>query len=206
LAYEKSPLPAASQVVQRLPRYLPPVDRQGRRYLRVIGILFIFNLISNMVSPLVPGVLVHTLRLSDGWISIGTALNSLIIFIISLFIARLTRRVGNRGGTAFGGALLAVQAVILALARSPLDYLVAVVVGGIGSGILITAQYNYHLDNVPECNRAAWLSWNLLLGNAALLLGSLAGPYLSGWTGTPLALILFGGLRLVTGFIIYRWG
>ncbi len=73
--------------------------------------------------------------------------------------------------------------------------------GGIGSGIQATAQYNYHLDNVPEMNRATWLSWNLLLGDTALLLGSIAGPYLAGWTGTPLALILFGIMRLVTGVL-----
>jgi MFS family permease len=198
--------PVVSQAVQRLPRYLPPIDGQGRRYLRVIGILFLFNMISNMVAPLVPGLLVNTLRLSDSWISLGTALNSLIVFTISLFIARLTRRVGNRGATAIGAALLAAQAILLAVAHTPQHYLIAVLVGGLGSGILATAQYNYHLDNVPGMNRAAWLSWNLLLGNAALLLGSLIGPYLSGWTGTPLALILFGILRLITGLIIYRYG
>jgi MFS family permease len=206
LALEPAPSPAVSQVVQRLPRYLPPIDGQGRRYLRVIGLLFLFNTISNMVAPLVPGVLVNTLRLPDGWISIGTALNSLIVFVMSLFIARLTRRVGNRGGTAIGAVLVAVQVIILAMARTPIDYLIVVLVGGIGSGMLSTAQYNYHLDNVPEINRSAWLSWNLLLGNAALLVGALAGPFLAGWVGTPVALVLFGILRFLTALIIYRWG
>jgi len=198
--------PGAAQIVQRLPRYLPPIDRQGRRYLQVIGILFLINMTSNMIAPLVPGLLINTLRLSDSWISIGTATNSLIVFIISLSIARLTRRVGNRGGTALGAALLSAQVIILALASNPAHYLAAVIVGGIGSGILMTAQYNYHLESVPQSNRAAWLSWNLMLGNAALLIGSLVGPYLAGWTGSPLALILFGVLRLLTGLLVFYRG
>jgi putative ABC transport system permease protein len=41
-------------------------------------------------------VLVNSLQLSDAWISIGTATTSLIVFLVSLNIARLTRRTGNR--------------------------------------------------------------------------------------------------------------
>lgn len=189
-----------------MPRYLPPLDGAGRRYLQVLLLLFLLNTTSNMVGPLVPGLLVHTLNLSDAWISIGTAANSLIVFIVSLFIARLTRRLGNSNGTALGLLLLAVQTVVLAYAANPAHYMISVAFGGIGSGILITAQFNYHLDNVPDQDRAAWLSWNLMLGNAALLLGSLVGPLLAGWTGVPLALILFGGFRLLTALIIYRRG
>ncbi len=191
---------------RRLPRYLPAVDGAGRHYIRVLAILFLFNITNNMIAPLVPGVLVNSLALSDAWISIGTAANNLIVFIISLNIARLTRRTGNRGATALGSALLAGQALALALAVGPAGYLASVVAGGLGTGVLITAQFNYHLDNVPENDRSAWLSWSLLMGNSALLLGSLLGPLLAGWTGVLLALGLFAGLRLVMSLVIFRWG
>lgn len=197
-----APAPAAVQSVTPAPRYLPPIDAQSRRYLRVIGMLFLVNTTANMAGPLVPGVLVNTLRLSDDWISFGTAANSLIVFFISLNITRLTRRAGNRTSTALGLVLLAFQVIILAFARIPLHYLISVVVGGIGSGILITAQYNYHLENIPDRDRSTWLSINLLLGNAALLLGSLAGPMLARWSGVALALVIFGVLRLLAGGLI----
>ncbi len=199
-------LAAASQPVRQFPSYLPRIDAPGRRYMRVLGILFLFNATNNMVGPLVPGLLVNKLRLSDAWISTGTAASSLIVFSISLFIAHLTRRTGNRGGTAIGSLLIAAQAVVLALARTPGDYLLSVAIGGIGSGILSTAQYNYHLDNVPENDRPVWLSWSLMLGNTALLIGSLGGPLLATRTGTPLALIVFGAFRLLMGLVILRWG
>ena len=192
----------AGEAVKISPRYLPPINAQSRRYLRVIGLLFLVNTTAYMAGPLVPGLLVNTLRLSDDWISFGTAANSLIVFFISLFIARLTRRAGNRNSTALGLALLAGQVMLLSAARTPAHYLVSVLVGGVGAGILMTAQYNYHLENIPDHDRSTWLSWNLLLGNAALLLGSLVGPWLAGWTGVTLALVIFGVLRLLTGLLI----
>lgn len=196
----------AEMPARRLPRYLPTIDAAGKHYIRVLGILFLFNITNNMIAPLVPGVLVNTLALSDAWISIGAAANNLIIFVISINIVRLTRRTGNRGATALGSALLAGQALALALAGGPAGYLVSVVAGGLGTGVLITAQFNYHLDNVPENDRSTWLSWSLLMGNSALLLGSLLGPLLAGWTGVLLALGIFAALRLIMSAVIFRWG
>jgi hypothetical protein len=73
------------------------------------------------------------------------------------------------------------------------------------SNIVLIMQLNDHLENVPENERSAWLSWNLLLGNAKLLLGSLGGPLLAG-VCVPLALGIFAVFRLLTGLLIYRWG
>jgi MFS family permease len=190
----------------KFPAYLPPVDGQGRRYLKILGILFLFNSINNMVSPLTPGILVNTLQLSDAWISFGTAANSMIVFLISMIIFRLVRRTGNRGGTALGTIFIAIQAAALGMARDPSGYVLSVIAGGLGSGILSTAQFNYHLENVPEKNRSAWLSWNFMLGNAALLAGSLLGPLLARETNTGDALLLISGLRIAIGLVIFKWG
>ena len=175
-------------------------------YLKVIGLLFLFNLTNNMVAPLLPDLLVHKLGLNDATISLGTGLANMLVFTISLFIARLTRRAGNRRATALGAALLAFHAFALAFARDASIYLLSAVVGGIASGVLGTAQYNYHLDSVPDEGRATWLSWNYLLGNAAVLLGALAGPAAAHLTGTPTALIGFGALRFLFGAAIFLWG
>ena len=185
---------------------LPSLDSAGRGYLKVIALLFLFNMTNNMLAPLVPNLLVHTLKLSDVTISIGTATSSLLVFMVSLFIARFTRRTGNRRATALGAALLAFQAVALALARDATLYLAAAVIGGFASGILNVAQYNYHLDNVPRAEQSAWLSWNQLLGNSAVLLGALIGPLVAQVSGTPSAIVFFGVLRFAVGLIILRWG
>jgi Na+/melibiose symporter-like transporter len=132
------------QPLQSLPvqkqKFFPDFDGQGRNYFRVIGLLFLFNLTNNMAAPLIPDLLVHKLKLSDGLISIGTSTSTLVVLIVSLFIARITRRTGNRTATAFGAGLLAFQAVALAMAQNAFLYLVAAVIGGIALGILNAAQ------------------------------------------------------------------
>ncbi len=196
--------PAPPPSAQR--RLLPHVDGQGRVYLKVIALMFCFNFTNNMIAPLIPNLLVHTINLSDAMISIGTALSNMLVFLISLQIARLTRRTGNRNATALGAALLAVQSIALALAGSATVYLIAAFIGGLASGVLGTAQYNYQLDFLPQSERPAWLSWNLMLGNAAVLLGALSGPIVAQWFGVPNAILLFGTLRLVVGLAIFKWG
>ena len=205
-------LPTRVGLLARGKRIIPTVDAQGRRYLRVISLLFLFNMVNNMATPLVPEVLVNTLRLSDATIAVGTAGNSLIIFILSLSMVRLSRSsraglVANyRAGTAIGAVLVGFQAVVLALATNEALYFLSVLVGGIGSGILLTAQFNYHLENIPETDRPVWLSWNLLLGNAALLLGALVGPLFAGQFGVPVALLGFGALRFSMGLVLLKAG
>jgi len=179
---------------------------EGRHYFKVLGLLFLFNTTNNMVAPLVPDLLVHKLNLSDGVISIGTATSSMLVFLVSASVIQITRQVGNRKATAVGAMLLSLNAVALSLAQDVTLYMAAAVIGGISSGILGAAQYNYHLENVPKMDQPTWLSWALLVGNAAILLGALAGPFLAGLTGAPSALILFGVLRLAAGLLILKWG
>ena len=186
--------------------WLPLVDGPARVYLKVIVLLFMLNFTNNMVGPLIPNLLVSDLSLSDVTISIGTALTNLLVFIVSLLIARITYRTGNRRATAVGTALLAFQTVCLAFARDAGLYFVAAVTAGIATGILSAAQYNYHLDSLPPSRRSSWLSWNLMLGNAAVLLGALTGPYLARWIGTSPALLGFAALRLGIGMLIYIIG
>ncbi len=180
-----------------------PVERN---YIKVIGLLFLFNLSNNMVAPLVPDILVHKLGLSDAWISVGTGTANMLVFTISLFMASLTRKAGNRRITAIGAALLAFHAIALAAAQDITVYIGTAIIGGIASGLLGTAQYNYHLENVPDDERSTWLAWNMVLGNAAVLLGALGGPAIAHLTSTPTTLVILGVLRLVFGLAILRWG
>jgi MFS family permease len=185
---------------------MQPLDAQSRTYLKVIGLLFWLNFANNMTAPLVPDWLVDHLQLSDATISIGTATATLLVFLVSLGVARLTQRTGNRTATASGAFLLAIGVVVLALATDATLYFVSAVIGGVASGVLGASQYNYPLDHLPQTDRPIWLSYGLLLGNAAVLLGALIGPWVAHQTGIPAALIGFGVLRLLVGVAIWRWG
>lgn len=203
------PLPgasAANAASETRARKKLAIGTVERNYIKVIGLLFLFNLSNNMVAPLVPDILVHKLGLTDAWISVGTGTANMLVFSVSLFMASLTRRAGNRRITTLGAGLLAFHAFALAAAQDVSLYIVAAVIGGIASGLLGTAQYNYHLDNVPDQDRSTWLSWNMLLGNAAVLTGALAGPAVAHLTGTPVSLVLLGLLRLGFGLAIFKWG
>jgi MFS family permease len=190
----------------KISHFLPVMNEYGRNYIKVVGMLFLFNLTNNMIGPLIPNLLVHKLALSDSMISIGTGLGNILVLIVSLFIARITYRSGNRRATAWGAILLAFQTIFLALAQDAILYLVSVIFAGIASGILNAAQYNYHLENIPPEEQSTWLSWNQMLGNGAVLIGALVGPVLAHSAGAPAALIFFGGLRLAVGLAIWRWG
>lgn len=186
-------------------RLFPEVDEAGRRYIRLIILFFLFAAFNSMVNPLVPDLLVHELHLSDAMISLGAAMNSLVYFLASLFISSIVRRMGNRGGTALGAALIGLQAGLLAMSHDAGLYLFSTVVGGLGTGVLGTAQFNYHLENVPETDRPVWLSWNFLLSQAAVLLGALLGPLLANTTSVPAALAVFSALRLLMAVVFWRW-
>ncbi len=197
-------LPPIPPVQARTRQLLPVVTPEARVYLKVIGILFFFNITNNMVAPLIPDLLVNQLQLTDALISLGTAISTLLVFLVSLRIAWLTRRIGNRRATAIGAGLLALQTVALALANGSALYILAAVIGGLASGILGSAQYNYHLDSLPQTERPSWLSWSMLLGNAAVLLGALIGPAIAGLIGAEWALIVFAVLRLGVGAALLR--
>ncbi len=203
-AMVQPPVSVITRRLSRLGSLLPPMNAQGRRYVRVLAIMTLFNLSNNMISPLVPQILVHRLNLSDGIISIGTAASSMIVFLVSLVIGKIIRRTGNRRGTAIGWGLMAIHAVVLALASTVALYFFSVVIASMASGILLTSQMNYNLENVPDSERPEWLSWSNLMGNAALLLGSLLGPGIAGVIGIPAAIFSFGALRLLATFFVFR--
>jgi len=187
-------------------RLIPNRDPAGRHYLVVLMMLFAMNAVAFMVAPLMPLFTVKQLGLDDAVISIGSATASILVFGVSLFVGRMARRFGNRTLTAYGVGLLCFQTVSLAFAQDATLYIVAAVIGGLASGILMAAQYNYHLDSVPRTDQTVWISWNSALGNIAALLGSVAGPVLAGLIGIPATFITLGVMRLLIGVVIYLWG
>lgn len=199
-------LPPSQSPAHQKRRLLPEVDGQARRYIKVVGLLFFFNTVNSMLGPLLPEFTVHSLRLTDGMISVASAVSSMLVFMVSLFVGRLTNRIGNRRGTAWGAMLLSVNTLILVFTHSVSLFLVSVVIGGIASGVLNAAQYNFNLDNVPLKNRGDWFGWNVLAGNASILVGSVVGPLIARAMDIPSAFLVFAVLRLLGGLMILWWG
>lgn len=196
----------STQIVSPPRRFFPHLDAQGLSYLRILGLLFAFNFVNSMFVPVVPDLLVNRLQLSDATISLGTALTYMLVFGVSLVIARLIRRLGNQRTTAVGALILVLHALTLAFARDETLYFASILIGGLGSGMLSTAQYNYNLDHVPFAERSNWMGINLFTGNASALLGALAGPLVANLTGLGGAFLVFAGLRLLTGLAILLLG
>lgn len=189
-----------------LQRLLPRRDPAGRHYIVVVMMLFSLNLTGFMGAPLIPKLTVNTLGLNDAVISVGSALASILVFGVSLFVAQLARKHGNKKLTAIGAAMLFLQSFALAFAQDAGLFLAASVVAGCASGILGAASFNYHLDSLPQQDQTAWISWSSMLGNVAVLVGSIVGPALVGVIGMPATFMTLGALRLMIGVMIYVWG
>jgi MFS family permease len=199
-------MPAPPKSSGTLRALFPSGDPAGMHYIVVLVMLFALNSAAYMIAPLIPLFTINILRLNDAVISVGSASGSMLVFVISLFVARLTARFGNRNLTALGVALLCIQTLVLALAHDATLFIASSLIGGTASGVLSAASFNYHLENVPRKDQTAWISWNSMLGNVAALLGSVAGPVLAGVIGIPATLIAMGVVRLLIGGAIYLWG
>ncbi len=172
---------------------------------RMIGVLFFLHLAQYLPIPLFPLYWVNNLHLSDQDISLGTAIFYATVFLGSTRFEALAQRFGNQRLTALGVLLIAFYPVLLAASQGLELFLVASVMGGLGSTLLGGALINYLLEKIPEDDRPAHLAWYNLVLNAAILLGSLAGPIVAGYLGLALALVFFALGRALAAVLVLRW-
>lgn len=168
-------------------------------------VLFFLHLTQYLPIPLFPLYWVDHLHLTDQDISLGTAAFYVIVFMGSTRFETLSQRMGNQRLLAIGMMSLAFYPLLLAGSQGLELFLVASVMGGLGSTLLSGALINYLLEKIPEDDRPAHLAWYNLALNAAILLGSLAGPLVAGTLGIALTLVLFGLCRAVAGVVVLRW-
>jgi MFS family permease len=173
---------------------------------RVLGLIFFCQFALNLAASLVPVYQVRVLNLSDGTISVGNAVFWIVYFFSSILTGRLASRVSQKTITGLGIALAAAGLVIFALSFNPWIYFFNQMVGGFGWGLLNSGQVNYILAKIPASDRPAYLTWFNLAGNLALLIGSLLGPVVAGWTGLMVALMIVAGFRLASSVALQKWG
>jgi hypothetical protein len=177
-----------------------------RKYLRILFLLFGFHISQWLVIPLVPLFTVNILRLNDFQISVGNSSFNLVVFIGSFFLASITGRIGNHKSAAYSMIGLGLFPLLLSFAKGFDYFLIANLIGGVSWSILGGSLFNYLADHVPDEDRAASMSWYILASNGSILIGSLAGPYIAGKIGFPLALLIFAVFRLLAGIAVLRWG
>jgi hypothetical protein len=95
---------------------------------------------------------------------------------------------------------------LLALSLYAWQYYALSILGGLIWALVGGAYPNYLLEHTPADDRPAHLAWYNLMLNAAVLIGSLAGPALGALMGLVWAMALFGLLRAVAGLAILKWG
>jgi MFS family permease len=175
-------------------------------YGKVLLLLLVFHLTQYMPFPLFAPQFVYGIGLTDAEIGIGTALFYLTVLIGSTQLNWMVGKSSQQRVTAWGAIGLAFYPIGLALSHTPFHYYLVSIMGGFVWAMVGGAYVNYLLERIPEDDRPAHLAWYNLVLNASVLVGTLVGPLISGWTGLVSALLITGGLRFLAGLAILKWG
>jgi predicted MFS family arabinose efflux permease len=189
---------------------------QGRRLLRLdllrgpfgpfILSYLLFYTAQFAPIPILPLYWVNDLGLADSTISIGNAIFQSTLFLASLVMPMLALRWGVRWLMVGSALLYGAYPLINALAGGPELFLVASISGGAVWGLASVSLATRLFERVPADDRPAHMALYNLALNFGSLSGSLVGTLLAGWLGLREALLISAALRLVAGFLLWRWG
>jgi MFS family permease len=157
-----------------------------------------------LAIPLFPLFSVNVLHLTDQNIGIGTALYYMTSMLGSTQLNLVVRRLGHRKVTGLGFMIMSFYPGLMAFAHSAYWYYFVSIIGGYSWALMGSAYMNYVLENIPENDRPAHLAWYNIILSASILVGSLVGPLIAGFTGLALALLVAAILRLLAGYAIYK--
>jgi MFS family permease len=172
----------------------------------VLVSMFAFHLTQYLAIPLFPIYWVDRLALTDQVISLGNALFYGIVFLGSTQIPRLTERFGNLKLSFVGALMMSAYPAMTSIMTTEWMFLLTSVVGGLAWSVAGAAVGNYLLETIPENERPAHLSWYMLSLNAAVLIGSLGGPWVAQELGIEAALGWIAGGRAVSALGIWIVG
>jgi MFS family permease len=216
VAVEAPSRPAARSLrralVQSVRRAVGPdllrIEILSSPFARVLAVLFVFHIAQYLTVPVVPVFMVKVLHLEDQQIGLATAVFWTFTFIGSLQTANLTQRRGHQRLTGVGVILMACYPALMASggAFGMFSVLAASGLGGLGYALMIGAFLNYILERTPQDDRPAHLAWYNIAFNAAILIGSLLGPFVVTQLGFVVALALFAFSRVAAGLFIIKGG
>ena len=182
------------------------LDIWKSRFRNVLLGLFAFHVAQYLAIPIFPIYNVRVLELNDNQIGIGTALFYLTVLLGSTQLGAVVKKIGHKALTGWSVASLAAYPFILSLSTEVWQYYFVSLIGGLGFSMVSGSYANYMLENIPADDRPTHLAWYNIILNAAILIGSLAGPVMADWVGLSMALVLIAALRFLAGLSILRWG
>lgn len=183
-----------------------PGLEENKHFYRVMLIMFTFHIAQYLSIPVMPVFWVNYLHLSDINISIGNSVFFSTVFLGSIQLARLNSRYGNKNVVAIGAMLMALYPGIMAFSTNAMMFYIASLAGGLAWALTGGLLVNYLLEKIPEKNRPPYLAIYNMIFFLAVLIGSLGGPLIGNLVGIPVALLIFGILRFVTGAAIFWKG
>jgi MFS family permease len=182
------------------------IDILRGKFGTVILLLFLFHLAQYLPIPVFPLFQVNYLKFSDEYISLGSSVFNMAVFLGSTQLERISKRLGNKKAVGIGILALAFYPGIMSLTQGIGVFLVASVVGGLAWSMVGGAIYNYLMEHVPTHNSPPYFAFYNLALNAAILIGSLLGPFIAAQIGFVPALLAMGVGRFLAGAAILKWG
>jgi MFS family permease len=172
----------------------------------LLAVYLLFYTFQYVPIPLFPLAMVRELRLSDGAISLGTALFNACVLLGSLRLGRMSERLGHRRVLMFGALLYCAYPLFIGLARNATLFWVASMTGGAAWALAGGALVNRLMERVPRDDLPAHMALHNIVLNLGMLGGSLIGPAFGNVLGLRHALLLSAGLRLMAGILLGLWG
>ncbi|RPI34840.1 MAG: MFS transporter [Chloroflexota bacterium] len=167
---------------------------------------FAFYMVQYIPLPLFPLYNVNVLGLTDGEISLGSALFYGMMMVFSFGLGRFSARFGHRRLLVFAAFVFGGYPLLLYLARDAILYWAASILGGLVWGLLNGALVNRLMERVPEGDRPAHMAIHNLALNLGILAGSMMGPAIGEWIGLRDALLVSGGLRILGAVLLSIFG
>lgn len=183
-----------------------PAQSVDKVYTKILVALFFFHLAQYLAIPLFPLYWVNNLQLTDQNIGLGNAVFYLTVLIASTQLSRLTSRWNNYQLLVVGLLGMSLYPILTAVTENLPLFLFVSAIGGVTWGLVSGCLANYLLERIPEGQRPSYLAWYHLSLNAAVLVGSLAGPLLAAQVGIIPALVLIGLGRFLAAIILRQWG
>ena len=182
---------------------MPWVDRA---YVKILVALFFIHLAQYLAIPLFPLFWVNDLQFTDQHIGWGNAVFYLTVLMASTQLSKLTQSRSNFQLLVLGVVGMSLYPILTAVAHNLPLFLLVSAIGGITWGLVSGTLANYLLERIPETQRPSYLAWYHLALNAAVLIGSLVGPFIAIKIGMIPALILIGVGRFLAALVLHHWG
>ena len=182
------------------------LDIWKTHYRNVLLGLFAFHFAQYLAIPIFPIYNVRILELNDNQIGIGTALFYLTVLLGSTQLRKMVHKLGHKNLTGWSVASMAAYPLILSVSTEVWHFYAVSLIGGLSFAMVSGSYANYMLEHIPANDRPTHLAWYNIILNAAVLIGSLAGPVIADQIGLSQALVLIAVLRFFSGLSILKMG